>query len=147
MKVPKDAIIFAVDGSRMLILRNWGSAFRPDLRMIEHRHADNAANRELLSDAPGISSSMGHPSRSTLDESDPHTANEDHFLSAAVDTLAALVKSNPADIIVAAPPAALGRVRRRYTAEIRARLIAEPAKDLTRHPVSEIARLLVSAQS
>ncbi|MDE8650192.1 host attachment family protein [Novosphingobium album (ex Liu et al. 2023)] len=142
MKLVHDMIVLVVDGSRMLLLRNQGDEVYPDLRVIEHRQFENLPNRDLLSDAPGVDFSAGYPGRSTFEESDPHQANEDLFIAAAADTLASVAANGQDRLIVAAPPRALGELRRHYTQDVRARLVAEIDKDFTRHTVDEIARLL-----
>ena len=142
MKLAHDTIILVVDGARMVLLRNHGDAVQPDLRVAEHRQIEIPENRDILSDAPGVDMSRGYPGRSTLDQGDPHRAYEDQFIAAAADALAALAGDGAGDIVVVAPPRALGVLRQRYAAGVKPRIICELAKDLTGHPVAAIERLL-----
>lgn len=134
-------VVLVADGSRMLLLRNHGDDAIPDFRLIEHRQLDNPPNRELLSDAPGLGFSVGYPGRDAFAKSDPHQANEDHFLAQAAEALSAIADS-AAGLAVVAPPHALGELRRHYDARTRKALVAEIDRDLVKHPVDEITRLL-----
>ncbi|RVQ69593.1 host attachment protein [Croceicoccus ponticola] len=142
MKLPHDTIVLIADGARMLLLRNHGDTVYPDLRVIEHRHCESLANRDLLSDAPGVSSGGGFPGSSTLAKTDPHSAEESRFLASAADALGQIAKRENGGIVVAASPVALGELRRAYTPATKDKLIAEIDKDYTRMPVEEITRQL-----
>jgi protein required for attachment to host cells len=143
MKLPHDIIVLVADGSRMLLLKNHGDEVYPDLRVIAHRQFENPPNRELLSDAPGVGFSSGHSGRDTVSRGDPHQANEDRFIAGAAEALAE-VADTASGLIVVAPPAALGELRRHYDAKIRKALVAEIHRDLVKHPVEEITRLLTA---
>ena len=45
-------------------------------------------------------------------------------------------------MVVVAPPHTLSVLRHHYEPAVKARLVAEIDKDLTKHPVSEITRLI-----
>ncbi|WCT78601.1 host attachment family protein [Novosphingobium humi] len=141
MKLAHDIIILVADGTRMLLLKNHGNPLNPDLRVIGHRQFENPPNRDLLADAPGISVSRAFPGHDTIARGDPHQANEDAFLMEAAEALAGVVEAS-AGLVVVAPPRALGVLRQHYGDHVRARLLAEIDKDLVRHPVDDIARLL-----
>ena len=49
------------------------------------------------------------------------------------------------EIVVVAPPKILADLRRAFSAETKKRVVAEIAKDLTKHPLSEIAKILTGA--
>jgi len=144
MKIKHGALALVADGSRMLLLRNAGDEVYPDMRVIEHYAFENPPNRELMSDAPGVSHASGYPARTTFEEADPHQENEDRFALEAVKALSRSAQENPGDLIVVAPPHVLGVLRRHYDRTITARLTVEIDKDLTKHPVEEITRLIVA---
>ncbi len=123
----------------MLLLRNAGNASKPKLEVVEHRQCETLANRELASDAPGLSFSSGSPRRNAYDQGDPHAADESRFLSAAAETLDQTIEDGAASVIVVAPPRPLGILRRSYSSRTRAVLKAEIEKDLTRISVAEIS--------
>ena len=142
MRLVKGALVLVVDGGRVLVMRNAGDALDPALEVVEHRTHPNPANRDWLADAPGLAFSTGHPGRSTTGKADPHQASEDRFFEEALVAAGELAQREAADLIVVAPPRALGILRAGYTPALRARLVAEIGKDLAKHPVDEIARLL-----
>ncbi len=144
MRLKTGTMVMVADGSRFLLLRNDGDALHPELRVIEHRSFENPANRELLSDAPGVSFSAISPGRDTFDKTDPHQENENRFAADAAKALAAAAQSMDGELIVAAPPDTLGVMRRHYDRKIKARLLAEIDKDFTKHPVGEITRLILA---
>ncbi len=144
MKLKNGTIVMVADGSRMLLLRNEGDTVYPDLKVIEHRAFENPSNRELLADAPGVGFSSMGPGRSTYGDADPHQENEDRFAAAAARALAEAAKTSEGDLIVVAPPDTLGVLRRHYDRTVKARLLTEIGKDLTKHPVAEIVRLVAA---
>lgn len=134
--------MLVADGARMLLLRNSGDAVYPILDVIAHRTIDNPPNREQLSDAPGLSFSSHGPGRNTEQKSDPHQEREDRFAIEAAGVLANAVSEHASDVIVVAPPRTLRMLRRHYDHATKQKLQAEIDKDLTKHPVSEIVRLI-----
>lgn len=142
MKLKTGTLVMVADGSRFLLLRNDGDAINPELRVIEHRAIENPANREILADAPGVGFSAASPGRDTYDRADPHQQNEDRFAADAANALAAAAAGTDGGLIVAAPPDTLGVMRRHYDRTIKGRLLAEIDKELTKHPVEEISRLI-----
>ncbi len=144
MMLKHGTIVMVADGSRMLLLRNDGDTVRADLQVIEHRAFENPPNGKILSDAPGVGYSSMGPGRSTYDEADPHQDNEDRFAADAAGALASVAGRYVGELIVVAPPDTLGVLRRHYDRTVKIRLVAEIAKDLTRHPVPEIARLVTA---
>ncbi len=143
MQLKHGTTLLVADGSQMLVLRNTGDTVSPELSVIQHRAVDSLANREILSDAPGVSfSSMGH-GHDTHGQNDAHQQMEDRFIAEAVGALAQTAAGTDDDLIIVAPPTALGVLRSQIGPALQKRVIAEIAKDLTNHPVDEIARLLM----
>jgi protein required for attachment to host cells len=128
----------------MLLLKNNGDAAYPSLDVIAHRTIENPPNREQLSDAPGLSFSSHGPWRNTEQKADPHQEREDSFAIESAAALASAVGVHGSEVIVVAPPGTLKVLRRHYDRGIKQKLKAEITKDLTKHPVSEIARLICS---
>lgn len=144
MNLDNGTILLVADGTKMLLLRNQGDAQYPNLKVIEHHAFENPPNREVMSDAPGVGHTTGYHGRATFEEADPHQDNEDRFAAEAARALDRTAREHQGDIIVVAPPDTLGELRRHYGSEVRARLVGEVAKDLTKHPVAEIERLILS---
>jgi len=105
---------------------------------------NNPATRDQGTDRPGRYSgtAVGGP-KSAMEQTDFHQQAEDRF---AVDIAEVLYKKSHIQdfqhLIVVAPPRALGTMRSALRKEVAQKITAEIAKDLTSHPVTEIARLL-----
>ncbi len=143
MRVPNGTTVLVADGSKMLLLENRGEAFSPRLEVVKQHAQDIPPDRELSTDRAGRShSSMGRRS-SALQETDFHEQAEDRFAGEVAAHLNERGRSaNGNGIIVIAPPRTLGKLRQHYQGDVECRLIAEISKDLTGHPVQDIARLI-----
>lgn len=144
MKMKKGTLTLVTDGSRLLLLRNDGDAFKPALHVLDHRTIPSLCNREHSSDAPGIVAAAAGVGRNTYDDHDPHQRAEDGFAAEAAGLLSVAAETNYGDLIVVAPPRTLGVIRQHYDARVKARLVAEIDKDFTKHPTDKIARLIDS---
>jgi protein required for attachment to host cells len=142
MKISSGTILLIVDGAKMLLLKNEGSAACPDLKVLVHRTIDNPANREQRTDAPGVGYSSAGPERSTYEEADLHQQKEDRFAVEAASALAELAVREDGHIVVVAPPSTLSTLRHHYDRATQDKLVAEIDKDLTGHSTSHIAELV-----
>ena len=144
MRVPNGTTVLVADGSKMLILENRGEAFSPKLEVVSQSEQDLLPDRDIGTDGPGRSHSSVGRGRSALQETDFHRQAEDRFAMEAAGQLNERCRAaNGSGIIVIAPPRTLGKLRQHYQGEVADKLIAEIAKDLTGHPVNDIARLIV----
>jgi protein required for attachment to host cells len=145
LSLPHDAFVFVGDGRKALFLRNAGDAKFPNL-VTEQVFADvNPATRDQGSDKPGRSVASAHSTqRSAVEPTDWHEIEEHRFVQRVSAALEALVRrlSSPALVLVA-PPRALADLRQALHGDVKARLIGEIDKDLTKHPVWEIERLVL----
>ena len=144
MLIPTGTLVMVVDGAKMLLLRNQGDAAAPELETLAHEVIDNPANRDQVSDAPGLSFSSMGSGRSAHDQTDLHQQNEDRFAAKAAAALCKAAEDSEGDLIVIAPPRTLSILRRHYDPVVADKLLAEIDKDLTKHPVDEISRLIAS---
>lgn len=143
--IPHDAFVFVGDGRKALFLRNAGDAKFPNL-VTERVFADaNPATRDQGSDKPGRSVASAHSTqRSAMEPTDWHEIEEHRFVQRVSAALEALVRRLDAPaLVIVAPPRALADLRQALHGDVKARLIGEIDKDLTRHPVWEIERLVV----
>lgn len=145
MILPRNVIVFVVDGGRMVLMRNDGDATAPDLKVIEHRECPSPPNRDIFADAPGRRFSSASPARSSYDNGDPHAAFEQAFVKSATAALAEHIDDHTPGVIVAADKVSLGYLRKHYPAIVEAKLLAEVDKDFTGMPVAAITRRLVEA--
>jgi protein required for attachment to host cells len=139
-KLPHDALVFIGDGRKALFLRNAGDEQIPDLRTEQVFKEDNPKSREQGTDKPGRGfASAGSPRRSGMEETDWHQLEEQRFAERVAAALEDVVRKRhvPA-ILVAAPPKTLAELRRVFHADIKAKIVAEVDKDLTKQPVDRI---------
>jgi protein required for attachment to host cells len=143
MLVTHGTHIMVVDGANMLLFRNRGKDFAPDLERIDHRenHVDRTAN--LGSDKPGRSFQSSGNGRSAHESTDYHQQEEDRFANAAADQLNELLTDSISAILIAAPHV-LGVMRKRLNPHARARITAEIGKDYAGRSVVDITALLTS---
>ncbi|MNL55472.1 Protein required for attachment to host cell [compost metagenome] len=106
---------------------------------------DNEKDRDLGSDRPGRAHQSNGAARSAMEETDWHEEAEAGFLKDLVGKLSAMAFSREIeDIVVVAPPRALGLMRPYYSGSLKGAISAELAKDLVKHPVADIERLLAA---
>ena len=87
---------------------------------------------------------MGH-GRSSVEQTDYHTQEEEAFLRSIVGKLdAALHAGQMKAVIVVAPPRALGVLRAAYTNGLKQAVRAEIQKDYVKLPVYEIEKHLAA---
>jgi len=143
MLIPNDTLVLVGDGRKALFLRNRGGAGHPELVTEAVMEQDNPATREQGTDRPGRYSGPDGVSKSAVEETDWHQQAEDRFASEVADAL--YRKSHDQNfqrLIVVAPPRTLGTMRTAFRKEVAQKITAEIPKDLTSHPVPEIARFL-----
>jgi protein required for attachment to host cells len=144
LKLPEGAWVVVCDGRKVLILENIGDAEYPDLRMRDVDKQEVPSTSELGADRPSRVHQRFGAHRSAVQETDWHEQAEDAFLAELVHNLdAALLSKAVKDLVIVAPPRALGVLRKVYSDHIRSALLAEIDKDLTTMPVDQIEKHLV----
>jgi protein required for attachment to host cells len=146
MDIPRNAHVLVVDGRKLLLFKNKGSAAAPKLSVEAHREHDSAATHDQGSDKPGQTQSRIGAVRSGYEETDFHQQDEDRFAVDAADMLKreALAGRIEALIVIAAPRT-LGELRRHYHAEVKKRVVGEIAKDVASRPTGEIAAIIANS--
>ena len=144
-KLPHDALVFVGDGRKALFLRNVGDEKFPDLRTVQVFADENPPTHEQGTDRPGRGvESGGTHRRSSVQQTDWHQLEEHRFVERVAAALEDVVrKRNVPALIIAAPPRALADLRRAFHADVKARIVAEVGKDLTKHTVDDIAAHLL----
>lgn len=144
IKIPEGAWVVVCDGRKALILENVGDADYPDLRMRDVDKQDDPPTSDLGTDRPGRVHQRVGARRSSVEQTDFHDEAEQEFLAGLVHRLDdALLAKEAKDLVIVAPPRALGALRRAYSGHIRSALVAEIDKDLTTMPVDQIEKHLV----
>ncbi|HEX2653413.1 MAG TPA: host attachment family protein [Xanthobacteraceae bacterium] len=142
--LPHDARLIVCDGCKALFLRNAGTAFDVDLRVEQVLRDDNPLTREQGSDRPGRAFSSIDNRRSGMGETDWHSLAEQRFVCGVAAAIQDIVRS--ADIqalVIVAPARSRALLRHELDRDVLKRIIGEIEKDLTNHPVPEIARLIM----
>jgi protein required for attachment to host cells len=143
MSIPNQALVLVVDGRKMLFLRNHGGAARLDLRTEAHDEQELLKDRELKSDAPGLSGQSGGIGRPALGETDFHQQAEDRWAKDAADILNRRALANDFDaLVIVAPPRTLGELRKHLHKETERKIVATFNKEMTDRPIDQIEDLL-----
>jgi protein required for attachment to host cells len=143
------------DGARARILENNGPAYGDDLNQVQGQgvahhdwrpidglvfEGDNSATRDLVTDRQGRSfSSMGSRRSAIEAKTDPHRDQKTKFANHLAEILAERLEAGAYQrLIIAAPPATLGDLRKAISDKVRATIVAEFPNDLTKVPNHEI---------
>lgn len=143
LKIDNGAWVVICDGSKALILENAGDTAHPDLRTRQVLEQENPSIAEQGTDRPGRSHSSVGPGRSAVNQTDWHDQAERRFLNGLTERLHLAVHCGETkNLIIVAPPRALGMMRQKYTPALKNALRGEIDKDLVKMPVDEIERHL-----
>lgn len=141
MNLPANAFVLVADGRKAMILRNAGDAKFPNLKnewVVVDQNPPTAAQG---TDRPGRVNFQGR--RSSLEQTDWHTAEETAFAKRAAAALEDLVRDAKArHIVLVAPPRTLAVIRRSLGDDTLKNVITELPHDLVKLSVSEIEAYL-----
>jgi protein required for attachment to host cells len=144
MKTPKTWIVVA-DGANARVLEGFGQAdsFKPVPGYSFKSHAP--ASRDLISERPGRTfNSTGKVRHAIEPRVDPHEQQEEDFLKSLAGHLDKGLRDHSyGDLIIAAPPRALGVLRKHLSDKVRRHVRGELDNDLVKRPDEKIARLAV----
>jgi protein required for attachment to host cells len=143
--MPHDALVLVGDGRKALFLRNHGDAKFANLK-VERVFLDvNLPTHDQGTDKPGRAFSGDGRRRSGMEGTDWHDLEEHRFARDVATALQRVVRERKVTtLIVAAPPRTLADLRHALHPDVKERIIAEIAKDLTKHPVHEIEKHLTA---
>jgi protein required for attachment to host cells len=144
--IPQDALVFVGDGRKALFLRNHGDAKFPNLRTEKVFDQENPSTHEQGSDRPGrLSEAHISGRRSAVEPTDWHDIEEHRFARKVAAAVEQVVRRNKTTaLIVVAPPRTLADLRNAFHPDVKACIIAEINKDLTKHPLMEIEKHLMN---
>jgi protein required for attachment to host cells len=144
--------IVICDGRKALFTVNAGDAQYLNLKVLEERESPSPPTHEQGSDRPGrVQQSVGRAgatvgrggSRSSVGQTDWHDQDEREFLRTVADRINRAVRDGEAkDLVIAAPPRALGVLKPLLSAATNAALRATLDKDYVNMPVYEIEKKL-----
>lgn len=141
-----NARVLVTDGGRAIVFRNAGQAGKPDLQQLKVYAHDNPPAREQGTGKPGrVNESAGYR-RSAAEQTDYHQQAEDRFVQdIAADMEADLRAGAFADLVVVAPPVALGVYRKAASQKLQQATLMEINKDLTKHSAADVAEIVIKA--
>ena len=143
MNIHHKALVLVADGKKFLLLRNVGTFEAPELVVEASGQQENPPTRDQGTDQPGRSAASLGDVHSAMEPTDFHQLEEDRFAADIANLLDAWVANGEMpELVVVAPPRTLAQFRKHFSAAIGKTVVAEVAKDLTKHPVDEIARIL-----
>lgn len=146
MKLKSGLWVVVADGGHAIVFENQGTAANPDLKVLRAYYQDNLRTHELGRDqSPRTIQSSGRR-KSALEAPDLHQLAEDRFIEGIVVDLQQDAASGALrQIVVVAPPVALGSFRKCANDRLSERVVAWIAKDLTKMPVPEITEAVANA--
>jgi protein required for attachment to host cells len=145
IKIEQDEWVIVCDGAKALFLQNAGDSKFPNLQTREVMEQEVPPTSELGTDKPGRSHSSVGPGRSSVEQTDFHTQQEEEFLRSIMIKLdAAAQAGHMKSIIIVAPPRALGVLRQHYTHALKQAVREEVQKDYVKMPVYEIEKHLAA---
>jgi protein required for attachment to host cells len=147
--------IVICDGRKALFTVNAGDAQYLNLKVIEEQESPSPATHEQGSDRPGrqqqsvgsTGAGVGRSgSRSAYAQTDWHDQDEREFLRTVADRINRAVRDGEAkDVVIAAPPRALGVLKPLLSPATQAALRGALDKDYVNMPVFEIEKRLKKA--
>ncbi len=144
-RLRKGTWVVVADSEKALFLRNLTDHWTPELEVIEVETQDNPPNREQGTNRPGRMPDTGPGQRSALAETDWHELAKQRFAREVADTLYTKAHQGAFDaLVLVAGPKVLGNIREGLHTEVQRRIVAEIPKNLARHTLRDIERLLQS---
>jgi protein required for attachment to host cells len=136
--------VVVADGRKGLILRNAGDATIANLKLVEQVDAERVPRTgEMGTDKPGRTFESTSGRRSSMEQTDWHQrAEDDHARAVAAAVERHRQAGELERLIVVAPPKTLAVLRDSFSSDVKQAIVDEVAKDLTKHPIHEIERLL-----
>ena len=146
ISIPHDAFVFVGDGRKALFLRNEGDEKFPNLKSERVFDHENPVTRDQGTDRPGRSfKHAGTNQRSGVETTDWHDLEEHLFTRRVAAAFEALVRDRKTKtLIVVAPARAMADLRHAFHDDVKARIVAEVVKDLTKHSVGDIEKHLLA---
>lgn len=146
MKMKKGIWVVVADGARGLVLVNEGNASEPSLKVVRVYEQDNPKTSEQGRDRPPRAFTSFSDHRSAMAAPDLHRRAEDRFVAQIVADLGKdLAAGSFEDLVVVAPPVALGEMRKAANGALAKTIVATLDKDLTAHNIPEITAAVAKA--
>ena len=143
MPLPHNALVLVVDGRKVLFFRNHGDENQIDLRTETHDARKQRRDREIKTDAPGMTRQSFGYGRSTYEEADFQQQEEDRWIKDAAEELKGRVLRGDFEALaIVAPPKALGTLKKCLHKEVQKRIVCTVNKEMSGRPIPDIEALL-----
>ncbi len=147
MKIAKGALVLALDGGKMQLLRNRGDAQKPVFQLIACERNENPRSSGQGTDRPGRSFSSASPRRSAMSETDLHAKAEQDFARSACKLLDQHQSRDGGGVFVLAAPSVLGEFRKCCPDRLKPAILAEIDKNVVNHSPEQIASIISSMET
>jgi protein required for attachment to host cells len=142
-RLPHNGLVLIGDGRKALFLRNHGDEKFLDLKVERVFTDQNPPTHEQGTDKPGRAYASVGSRRGAMEGTDWHDLEEHRFARDVAAALERLVHERKISrLVIACPPKTLADLRQALHSDVKACIVAELPKDLTRHPVHEIEKHL-----
>lgn len=143
MILPHNCLILVTDGRKMLMLRNKGSGDRIELQTERHEMREDRKDREIKTDAPGLTGQSAGFGRPAMEEPDYHQLDEERWAAETTNIINMRALAHEFEqLVVIAPPKTMGELRSHWHKEVEQRIVSEITKEMTDRPLPEIEALL-----
>lgn len=151
VRIPEDHLFLVCSPRKAVWLKNAGAVAQPDLHVVAHSDFDWDKDEMMNSDRAGRrfdggAAAAAGGARSAMELPDLEARHAEESAEKIVEMLADRLQHSPfGGLHIVAPPAFLGVLRQKLTAELRSKVVGEVAKDLVEMPVPEIQNSLLKA--
>jgi protein required for attachment to host cells len=134
------------DGEKALFLRNDGDEKFPNLTVFRELEHENPPTRDQGTGQPGRLNDAAGTHRSAVEQTDWHRVEKERFAKEIAERLYKHAHKNGfSELVLVAPPTVLGALRKELHKEVQDKIVGELDKDLTKHPVYEIEKLVLAS--
>lgn len=147
MKLKQGLWIVVADGARATVFVNEGTAFEPRLQTVRTYAQENPKTSDQGRDKPPRTFDSGSVDRrSAFETPDLHQRAEDRFVNGIMVDLAKDAADKAFEhVVIAAPPVALGEMRKAIGPDLADRIALWMDKDLTKEPIPKITEAVMKA--
>lgn len=132
--------IVVADSEKALLMRNLTDHADPNFEVVSREDQPEVADN---ADRPGRRSDSSGGQISAMEQSDWHVLARDKFAKELAEILYAHAhKGAYEQLVIAAAPDLLGKLRNELHAEVTAKVVAEVPKNLANHTVRDLERLI-----
>ena len=144
-KLKNGTWVLIADGEKALFLQNRTDGEDPFLEVFREEEQENPPNREQAANRRGRFNDGPSVHRSAVADTDWHQLAKDRFAQDLAEILYKKAHKGDFDsIVLVAPPATLGELRKEIHQEVADKVIGEVPKTLTNHPIEDLEKIVVN---